>query len=78
MVNDQTTQISRIHEALNATDTELGRAKRIVNRISRQILTDKILWCFIILIIIAVIIVILLQTGVIGQKYNINNSNDQF
>ena len=79
MVNEQTSQIERIGITINETDGELSRAKRILAKMFRRIITDKILWTFVILIIIAVVLVILMETGVIHyhlRRFGGQNNNN--
>lgn len=74
-VNEQTAQIQRIHDTLGEVDSELDRAKRIMTRISRRMLTDKILWFFLSLIFISILLIVLTETGVI--KKGVDNATSQ-
>ena len=74
-VYEQTSQIQRIHDNLDEIDSELDRAKKIMTKIMRRMLTDRILWFFLGLIFISVIIIVLIETGVL--KKNTKKLQDQ-
>lgn len=53
-VAEQTEQIGRVGERLDEIDEELERAKRVLKIMLRRVMTDKIVWCFLGLIIVAI------------------------
>lgn len=60
-IRRQQEKLSKIQEEIQETYSLSKRAKKLVNYFRRQILTDKILWAFLVLIIAAIISIIVLQ-----------------
>ncbi len=58
-LDDQTDQIALIDKNLAEIDDEIDRATRVIKRMSRRIMSDKYIWCLIILIILAIIAIII-------------------
>ena len=59
-VERQGRQIERIGDIIDDADSEAERAKRILTRIQRKVMTDKYLLCLISMIVFAVIIIVIL------------------
>eukprot|EP01084_Bolivina_argentea_P091612 164898_1 len=64
-VSNQTGQIAQIGRKLDDIDNELERAKRILIIMTRRIMTDKIIWVVVGLILVAVVMIVLQKTDVI-------------
>lgn len=58
---EQTEQMNRMNEKLDKLDSEVDRAKGELNAFIRRMMTDKIILCFILLVIIAVIAIVVIK-----------------
>ena len=54
----QTEQIGRVGKHLDEISDELERAKRVLKIMLRRVMTDKIVWCFLGLVVIAIVAII--------------------
>eukprot|EP00483_Globobulimina_turgida_P004867 UN04876 len=72
MLQDQTEQIGLIDRDLAEIDDEINRATRIIKRMGRRIMSDKYIWCLIILIVLT-IIGIIIGSVVNGETSSENN-----
>lgn len=61
MVNEQTEKISKMDQNLAQIESEMERATQTLKRMSRKVMTDKYVWCLLVLIIIAIIAIIVIQ-----------------
>lgn len=57
----QTEQMQRMNQKLDHLDSEVDRAKGELNAFIRRMMTDKIILCFILLVIIAVITIVIIK-----------------
>lgn len=57
----QQEQISKSHHGLTTIDTTLSRTSKTISRIGRKIATDKVIWCFTLMIVIAIAIILVLK-----------------
>lgn len=64
-VQNQTEQIKGIDEKLMLADSELDRAGAIIRSMARKMMTDKLIWFMIALVIICLIIIVLRSTGIL-------------
>eukprot|EP01084_Bolivina_argentea_P272892 464740_1 len=60
-VHNQTEQIANTDKMLSEIDDEIDRATRILKRIGRRVMTDKYIWCLIVLIVVAIIVIIVVS-----------------
>uniref|UniRef100_A0A7S1LVM2 t-SNARE coiled-coil homology domain-containing protein n=1 Tax=Neobodo designis TaxID=312471 RepID=A0A7S1LVM2_NEODS len=58
---EQTEQMHRMNDKLDKLDSEVDRAKSELNAFIRRMMTDKIILCFILLVIIAVIAIVIIK-----------------
>jgi len=61
-LQNQTDQIVRIHDNLEAIDDALERSKRIMTRMARRVATDKCMWILALLVIAAIIAIVVYKT----------------
>lgn len=59
--------LDRIYNTVNDTDSALNRAKEHIKYFARQIYTDKIMMCLIVLIIIAIIVTVIMSIVGVGK-----------
>ena len=75
-VKRQQEKMAKVQEDINETYSLTKRSKKLVNYFRRQIMTDKIIWAFLIMVIIAIIVIIILQAiGFKKDKFNDNVSH---
>ena len=60
-VKRQQEKLSKTREEIQETYSLTKRSKKLVNYFRRQVMTDKIIWAFLILVIIAIIVIIILR-----------------
>lgn len=65
-VKRQQEKMMKVQEDINETYSLTKRSKKLVNYFRRNIMTDKIIWAFLIMVIIAILVIIVLQA--IGFK----------
>jgi hypothetical protein len=60
-LDKQQEQIAKSHHGLVEIDTTLSRTSKTITRIGRKIASDKVIWCFILMIVIAIAIILILK-----------------
>lgn len=60
-VDEQTHQISKMDQELSKIDDEMERASKTLKRMSKKVMTDKYIWCCLVLVIIAIIVIVVIQ-----------------
>jgi len=69
----QKERLQKASEDIDATYSITKRTKKMLSYFKRQIMTDKIIWVFVILLIIGIIIIIILKAvGFKGDNFNSN------
>jgi SNARE protein len=58
---EQTEQMHRMNDKLDKLDSEVDRAKSELNAFIRRMMTDKIILCFILLVVIAVVAIVIIK-----------------
>mmetsp|Transcript_50609 Transcript_50609/g.80623 ORF Transcript_50609/g.80623 Transcript_50609/m.80623 type:complete len:219 (-) Transcript_50609:597-1253(-) len=59
-VAEQTEQIGRVSAKLDDIDDELERAKRVLLIMIRRVMTDKLIWFFLMLVMLALLVIVVL------------------
>lgn len=57
----QTEQINNMYDDLYKIDDQVARSKKILARMARRVLSNKILWVLISLIIISLVVIVVLK-----------------
>lgn len=69
----QTEKLNKAREDIKETYSLSKQSRKLINYFKRQIMTDKLIWAFAILIIIAIIVIIVMKA--VGFKSDSFNSN---
>lgn len=77
-VKRQQEKMMKVQEDIKETYSLTKRSKKLVNYFRRNIMTDKIIWAFLIMVIIAIIVIIILQAmGFKKDKFSQNSTSSK-